>query len=148
LPQNVTAAGAVTLKRESFPSCGCNEKTVLIPENHVNRLHEIVDRSWVIFQSSFIGGRHPVSKEASFQHHLADIISSVGALYCIARKDVLLVDLEVKVVSVKERTIDFRSGGGLVGLAARETPHGSRAAAAFHSRIAYHLIFPHVARRC
>ncbi len=43
--------------------------------------------------------------------------------------------------------IQFLADPGLVGLAACETPPGSRAAAVLRLRIEYRLIFPHVARR-
>ena len=49
-------------------------------------------------------------------------------------------------VSVKLRTL-FWAVPGLVGSAARETPHRSRAAAELLSRVEYRLIFPLVARR-
>jgi hypothetical protein len=75
----------------------------LIPIDHKHRLQEIVDQSWRIFQSQFIGNRHPISKEAPFQHHFANILSNVGQLYCTSRDDVFLVDLETKVEGVRGR---------------------------------------------
>lgn len=69
----------------------------LIPSDHTERLRHIVDESWKIFQSHFLNGRHPILKEAPFQHHFANIISTVGSLYCVSRDDRFFVDLEAKV---------------------------------------------------
>jgi hypothetical protein len=76
----------------------------LIPEDHEQRLHAIIDNSWRIFKSHFIGRRHPILKEAPFQHHFANIISTVGALYCIKRDDVFFVDLETKCANIKNKS--------------------------------------------
>ena len=76
----------------------------LISENHEQRLHTIIDSSWQIFQSHFIGGRHPILKEAPFQHHFANIISTVGALYCFGREDVFFVDLENRCENIKGKS--------------------------------------------
>lgn len=43
----------------------------LIPHDHTVRLSQVVDRAWQLFQSHFIYGRHPILKEAPFQHHFA-----------------------------------------------------------------------------
>lgn len=72
------------------------ESPNLIPENHEARLREILSQSWRIFQSQFIGERYPILKEAPFQHHFANVISTVGALYCVSRDDRFFVDLETK----------------------------------------------------
>src|SRR5688572_11765263 len=68
----------------------------VIPADHIERLRRIVDESWKIFQSHFINGRHPVLKEAAFQHHFANILSTVGSLYCVSQDDRFFVNLEVK----------------------------------------------------
>jgi len=78
--------------------------TDLIPEDYELRLHAIVDTSWKIFQSHFIGGRHPILKEAPFQHHFANILSTVGALYCTHRDDIFFVDLETKCENIKNKS--------------------------------------------
>lgn len=77
-------------------------KTVsLVPNDYTQRLRQVVDQSWQIFQSRFIGCRHPVVKESPFQHHFAAILSTVGSLYCTSREDVFFVDLETKVENIK-----------------------------------------------
>jgi hypothetical protein len=78
--------------------------TDLIPLDHKMRLHTILDVSWKIFKSQFIHGRHPVLKEAPFQHHFANIISTVGGLYCIERDDLFFVDLETKCENIKNKS--------------------------------------------
>ena len=72
-----------------------------IPKDYILRLQQVVDESWRIFQSQFLHGRHPVTTEAPFQHHFANVLSSVGALYCTSREDIFHVDLETKVPDVK-----------------------------------------------
>jgi hypothetical protein len=67
-----------------------------VPLDHEDRLSEVLQRSWGIFVSRFLGGRHNLATEAPFQHHFAAVISAVGALYCIAPDDVFLVDLETR----------------------------------------------------
>ena len=69
---------------------------MLIPRDPVQRLEAVLDAAWSIFISRFVSGRHPVTKEAPFQHHFSDIISTVGSLYCIEREDLFLVDLETR----------------------------------------------------
>jgi hypothetical protein len=75
----------------------------LVPVAPVERLQAVLDTAWHIFLSRFVHGRHPVTKEAPFQHHLANIISTVGSLYCIEREDLFLVDLETKEEDVRGR---------------------------------------------
>jgi hypothetical protein len=75
-----------------------------IPANPVERLNAVLDTSWPIFVSRFIHGRHPVTKEAPFQHHFANIISTVGNLYCIGRDDHFLVDLETREEGIRDRS--------------------------------------------
>jgi hypothetical protein len=78
--------------------------TDLLPLDHNVRLHTILDISWKIFKSQFIHERHPILKEAPFQHHFANIISTVGGLYCIQREDVFFVDLETKCENIKNKS--------------------------------------------
>lgn len=73
----------------------------LIPHDHTNRLNQVVDRAWHIFQSYFVYNRHPIRMEAQFQHHFAIILSAVGSLYCVERSDIFLVDLETRCEDVK-----------------------------------------------
>jgi hypothetical protein len=61
----------------------------------------VVDVAWGIFQSHFIYKRHPILKEAPFQHHFAAILSSVGSLHCVERSDVFFVDLESRCEGIK-----------------------------------------------
>lgn len=77
--------------------------------NYNDRLNEVINLSWKIFKSQFIHGRHEINKEAPFQHHFAQIISSVGSLFSIAEKDLFKVDLETKCVNVdgKVKYIDI-----------------------------------------
>jgi hypothetical protein len=80
----------------------------VIPTDHIERLRRIIDESWRIFQSHFINGRHPILKEAPFQHHFANIISTVGSLYCVTRDDQFFVDLEAKCqIGVKNKFLDI-----------------------------------------
>lgn len=76
----------------------------LIPHNHTERLGHVVDLSWRIFQSHFIHKRHPILKEAPFQHHFANVLSTIGALHCVERSDVFFVDLETRCENVKGKT--------------------------------------------
>jgi hypothetical protein len=76
----------------------------LISLDHKTRLRSILDASWRIFKSKFIYQRHPVLKEAPFQHHFANIISTVGGLYCIERADSFFVDLETKCENIKNKS--------------------------------------------
>ena len=75
-----------------------------IPELHIDRLNELLDVSWRIYKSQFIDTRHPTYTEAPFQHHLANIISSVGQLYCCSRHDIFHVDLETKVDGIQGKS--------------------------------------------
>ena len=76
----------------------------LIPHDHTDRLNQVVDRAWRIFQSHFVYKRHPISKEAPFQHHFANILSTVGSLYCVERSDIFFVDLETRCEDVKGKS--------------------------------------------
>ena len=76
----------------------------IIEFEYPKRLNEILDQSWKIFKSQFIYGRHQINKEASFQHHFAQIIRNVGNLYSIGEKDLFKVDLETKCDNVKGKS--------------------------------------------
>lgn len=76
----------------------------LLSLDHKIRILSILDDSWKIFKSKFIHGRHPVLKEAPFQHHFANIISTVGGLYCIERADSFFVDLETRCENIKNKS--------------------------------------------
>jgi hypothetical protein len=85
-----------------------HEAPKLIPLNYQERLHHIVDESWKIFQSHFINEKHPILKEAPFQHHFANIMSTVGSLYCVSREDRFFVDLEAKCqIAGKNKFLDI-----------------------------------------
>lgn len=79
----------------------------LISTNYEQRLHQVLDAAWRIFQSQFLGGRHSISTEAPFQHQFANILSTVGSLYCLNRNDLFLVDLETKCESIRGKTKYF-----------------------------------------
>ena len=64
-------------------------------------MKEIVNISWRIFISQYIGGRMEINKEAPFQHHLASIIKEVGQLYTITKNEFFFVDLETKCENIK-----------------------------------------------
>src|SRR5438046_1429557 len=74
-----------------------------IPDEYRVRFREVIDVSWRVFVSRFVGQRHPISTEAPFQHHFANVISAVGNLYCVGRDEVFLVDLEGKCESIREK---------------------------------------------
>ncbi|MCC9609373.1 hypothetical protein LOC68_05535 [Blastopirellula sp. JC732] len=76
----------------------------LIPHDHSDRLNQVVDQAWHIFQSHFIYKRHPILKEAPFQHHFANILSALGSLYCVERSDIFFVDLETRCEGVKGKS--------------------------------------------
>lgn len=76
----------------------------LIPHDHSERLKLVVDQAWRIFQSHFLYKRHPIVKEAPFQHHFANLLSAIGALYCVERTDVFFVDLETRCESIKGKS--------------------------------------------
>ncbi len=76
----------------------------LIPYDHVERLNHVVDQAWRVFQSHFIHKRHPILKEAPFQHHFANILSTFGSLYCVERTDSFFVDLETKCEDIKGKS--------------------------------------------
>ena len=48
--------------------------------------------------------RHPILREASFQHHFANTLSTIGSLYCVERSDIFPVDLETKFADIKGKS--------------------------------------------
>jgi hypothetical protein len=57
----------------------------------------ILNQSWEIFQSHCLYGRAILHKEASFQHHFANIIEQMGSLHCYSKEETFHVDLEYTV---------------------------------------------------
>jgi hypothetical protein len=70
------------------------------------RMNLVLNHSWNIFIAHCIQGRAILHKEASFQHHFANIIEQVGELYCFSKKETFHVDLEYTIPKQKgfERT--------------------------------------------
>ncbi|MCL9638016.1 hypothetical protein L2095_25035 [Bacillus zanthoxyli] len=58
------------------------------------RMNFILDLSWDIFKAHCLHGKATLHKEASFQHHFANIINQVGGLYCFSKVEAFHVDLE------------------------------------------------------
>ena len=113
----------------------------LIPHNQTDRLNQVVDRAWQIFQSQFVYKRHPILKEAPFQHHFANILSTVGSLYCLERSDFFLVDLETRCEDVKGKakyidiTCSFRNAEAEVSCAIELKFKTERQGAQDHGRV-------------
>lgn len=97
------------------------ERPPAIPRDPVARLNAVLDAAWPIFISRFLHGRHPVTKEAPFQHHFSSILSTLGSLYCVEREDLFLVDLET-------REEDFRGRTKYLDITCSFVNHGVRCA--------------------
>ena len=74
----------------------------LIPDDHEQRRHAIIDSSWKNFQPHFLGGRHPILKESSVptsfcQHHFN------GRCAYVTRDDRFFVDSETKCEKIKNK---------------------------------------------
>ena len=88
----------------------------ILPTDAIIRIDEILDISWRILKTRFIEGRYVISREATFQHYFAHIISTIGDTYCITRTEKFMVDLEVKLEGknnndeVKKSYIDITCG--------------------------------------
>lgn len=80
------------------------EAVPIISQDYKQRLATILDAAWRIFQSQFICGRYLVTKEAPFQFHFANVLNSLGNLYCLSREGIFAVDLETKLDGVKGKT--------------------------------------------
>lgn len=76
----------------------------IISKDYNKRIIEVLDDSWKIFKSRFINNRHNITKEAPFQHHFANIIESVGSLYCLTRDDTFTIDLETKCENIRNKS--------------------------------------------
>ncbi|MNI25544.1 hypothetical protein D3C73_791980 [compost metagenome] len=66
-------------------------------ENLIERVDFILKESWQLFKAHCIYGRASLHKEASFQHHFANIIQHVGNLYCVTKREAFYVDLEYSI---------------------------------------------------
>ena len=77
------------------------KKSSLISSNYIDRMEDILDLSWQLLKARFIEERHDITKEAPFQHYFANIISTIGELYCTKKKDQFFVDLETKCEGIK-----------------------------------------------
>jgi hypothetical protein len=84
----------------------------MIALDYKERLGEIIDSAWDIFKSQFINGRITITKEAPFQHHFANIIKTLGDLYCIKREEIFFTDLETKCPNIrnKNKYVDITCG--------------------------------------
>ena len=88
----------------------------ILPTDAIIRIDEILDISWRILKTRFIEGRYVISREATFQHYFAHIISTIGDTYCITRSEKFMVDLEEKLEvknnndEVKKNYIDITCG--------------------------------------
>ena len=84
----------------------------MINKEYKERLNQILTLSWDIFKSQFINGRIRITKEAPFQHHFANIIKSIGDLFCIKRNELFFTDLETKCPNIKNKNkyLDFTCG--------------------------------------
>ena len=78
-----------------------------IPLDYRERMEQVLSLSWKIFISHFINQKYKINSEAPFQFHFAQIIKSVGDLYCISENDLFKLDLETKVVGIKGKTKYF-----------------------------------------
>ncbi|MFJ6411917.1 hypothetical protein ACIQLG_03890 [Terribacillus saccharophilus] len=65
-------------------------------DNAVQKLDEVINKSWELFVQQFVQGRYSITKEAPFQFHFADTINKVGNLYCFKRGESFSVDLETR----------------------------------------------------
>jgi hypothetical protein len=72
--------------------------------NPIDKLDVVVNKSWEILISKFLYGRFELAKEAPFQHQFANVLRSVGELYCFSRTEMFLVDLETKEKNVFGKT--------------------------------------------
>lgn len=94
--------------------------------NPIDKLDEVVIKSWEILISKFLCGRFDLTKEAPFQHQFANVLRSVGELYCFSRTEMFLVDLETKEPNVFGKTkfvditICFLENGKVTSSAALE----------------------------
>lgn len=76
----------------------------ILADDYSQRIGDILDISWRILKSRFVDGRHPITKEAPFQHYFAHIISTIGESFCSKRSDTFFVDLETKRENIKGKS--------------------------------------------
>lgn len=82
--------------------------TKIISPGYNTRIEEVLSLSWKIFKSQFLHSKQDYIKtEAPFQHHFAQIIKSVGDLYCINNDDLFKVHLEKKESGIRGKTKYF-----------------------------------------
>lgn len=92
----------------------------------IEKLNTLIQEAWEIFMAQFIGGRIHVTTEAPFQHYLANVIKSLGDLYCFSRTETFLVDLETKEENIRGRkkyidiTFGFYDGAKVLARGAME----------------------------
>lgn len=70
-------------------------KLEVIPLDIPARLDEIINLSWRIFTNRFINNKYDINLEAPFQLHFASILKNVGDLYCVKKRELFDVNLEV-----------------------------------------------------
>ncbi|MGP4074141.1 hypothetical protein ACTWQB_16685 [Piscibacillus sp. B03] len=73
------------------------ENKLLFYDNLRERLNYIIDQSWILFIAHCVQGRAILHKEASFQHHFANLIQQLGVLHCYSKTETFHVDLEFTV---------------------------------------------------
>ncbi|PAE07785.1 hypothetical protein CHI12_09465 [Terribacillus saccharophilus] len=75
----------------------------------VQKLDEVINKSWDLFIQQFVQGKYSITKEAPFQFHFADTINKVGNLYCFKRGESFSVDLETRKEGIlgKNKYIDI-----------------------------------------
>lgn len=80
--------------------------------NAAEKIDKLIQEAWRIFMSQYLNGKYQISKEAPFQHYFANVIKSLGDLYCFSRSEVFLVDLETKEENIrgKNKYIDITFG--------------------------------------
>jgi hypothetical protein len=76
----------------------------LLPETHEERLSAVVMLAWTILKTRIIHGRHHIRTEAPFQHYFGHILSIVGETFCSSREDRFVVDLEERVLGIKDKS--------------------------------------------
>jgi len=78
-----------------------------IPIETYLRLEEMIYRAWDIFINHFINKKYEINLEAPFQLHFASILKYVGELYCLRKREIIAVNLEVDMGDAKKNYIDI-----------------------------------------
>ena len=60
--------------------------------------------SWRILKTRFVQRQHRIPTEAPFQHYFGHILSVVGETYCVSREDQFVVDLEERILDIKQKS--------------------------------------------